>query len=600
MKIKVVDFLSIKRAEFEIEKGISVIAGKNGSGKSQLLLGIAQKISKSNLSEELGFSKKMVDTNVPQIEIETMPELVLYRPPIRQLGESDKRVEFGFCRPLNQFINSNDLTGYTNQIQNRAKNIYAIISNFAIAANNKSATSTMQKRWKILTKNFLSVFGKELLYDINIFNGIKVGVRIDSDSICSLNTLSTGELEFISLMCDLLLEYNILNPDDCDGKETNKMTKQKINKADMILIDELDSHFHPDLQRKILNSIKDLCQDKYVIITTHSPSVMLSVSPDRLFYLEKSEDCYSEKKRSYQNQITKISEDSLMFQKISELYSGFSTDIRFAEYLRNSEVYELVRYAEECMKDPDVFEGDKGKETGTQEYAIQNFLLAYDNPVIVEIGCGLGRTLAAFNSLDSEFLSKISYFGVDIKQENVQGILKYAEEKRISCKFKEFNAGLQFDKKADICIFANVIHEIPRKYLVSELKKYLGYLKQGGKVLILECLELPVGEKDYVVFDFSALKLLFDKSLHNGSLSIKQATPKTYTGIPLMNAVITVNSPDSIEIQDSDLIVALQNIVKSECKKLNEHFSEKTILSSRAFAHTTHNLAHAQMALLYL
>lgn len=66
-----------------------------------------------------------------------------------------------------------------------------------------------------------------------------------------------------------------------------------------------------------------------------------------------------------------------------------------------------------------------------------------------------------------------------------------------------------------------------------------------------------------------------------------------------MNAVITVNLPNSVEIQDSDLIVALQNIVKNECKKLNEHFSKKTILSSRAFAHTTHNLAHAQMALLY-
>ena len=85
MKIKVKDFLSIKNAEFEIQKGISIIAGKNGSGKSQLLLGIAQKISKSNLAEEMGFPKKIVDPEVPQIEIEEMPELVLYRPPIREL-----------------------------------------------------------------------------------------------------------------------------------------------------------------------------------------------------------------------------------------------------------------------------------------------------------------------------------------------------------------------------------------------------------------------------------------------------------------------------------------------------------------------------------
>lgn len=598
MRIKVVDFLSIKYAEFEIEKGINVIAGKNGSGKSQMLLGIAQKVSKSNLLKESGFSDKVITPTVPQIEIEFSPSLVLYRPPIRHLAENERTDEFGFCRPLNEFINSNDLTGYTSQVQNRSKNIYAIISNFAIAANNKYATPSMQERWNILTSTFFDIFGKELLYDINIFNGIKVGVRTGANSICSLNTLSTGELELISLMCDLLLEYSILNTNE--AKEKNIMTGYQINKADMILIDELDSHFHPDLQRKIIKSIEDLCKDKYVIISTHSPSVMLSVSPDKLFYLSKCEECFCEKNNSYKNQITKISEDSILFRKISELYSGFSIDIRFAEYVRNTETFELIKYAEECMKDPEVFEGDRGKETGTQEYAIQNFLLAYDNPVIVEIGCGLGRTLAAFNSLDSDFLSKTSYFGVDIRSDNVRGLLEYAKKNKISSKFKEFDAGLIFDKKADICIFANVIHEIPRQELVSELKKYLGYLKKGGKALILECLELPVGEKDYVVFDFPALKLLLNRGLVDGSLCIKQATPKTYTGIPLMNAVITVNEPEKVYIQESDLTLALKSIVETECKKLKAHFNGQNPLSSRAFAHATHNLAHAQMSILNL
>lgn len=601
MKIKVKDFLSIKNAEFEIQKGISIIAGKNGSGKSQLLLGIAQKISKSNLAEEMGFPKKIVDPEVPQIEIEEMPELVLYRPPIRELCENNRSVEYGYCRPLNQIINSNDLTGYTNQIQNRAKNIYAIISNFAIAATSKKSTRSMRERWKKLTDTFKDVFGKELSYDINIFNGIKVGVTIGPDTICSFNTLSTGELEFIALMCDLLLEYNLIYPDENneEKKETNKQTKRKIDKADMILIDELDSHFHPDLQRKILDSIKDLCQDKYVIITTHSPSLMLSAPSDKLFYLENSEACYSEKDNSYKNQITKLSEDYMMFRKISELYSGFSTDARYAEHLKNSESFELIKYAEECMKDPEVFGGEKGKESDSQTSTMQNFLLAFENPVIVEIGCGLGRTLAAFHSMDPESLSKITYFGVDINPENIDGILKFAEEKKISEKFKSFNAGLHFDQKADVCIFANVIHEIPRQVLASELKKYLKYLNPGGKVLILECLELPVGEKDYVVFNFDALKLLLKESLGNGSLSIKQTTPKSHSGIPLMNAVVTVYSPEDIKIENSDVIDALQYIVENECKKLNDHFTGKANLSSKSFAHTTHNLAHAQMALLH-
>ncbi|MBO4626684.1 MAG: AAA family ATPase [Lachnospiraceae bacterium] len=599
LKIKVTDFLSIKYAEFEIQKGISVIAGKNGSGKSQLLLGIAQKISKSNLAEEMGFSRRIVDIDVPQIEIEEMPKLVLYRPPIRELCENDKSVEYGFCRPLNQFINSNDLAGYTNQIQNRAKNIYSIISNFAISATNEKADEAMKERWRILTDTFNKVFGKELLYDINIFNGIKVGVQVDSNTISSFNTLSTGELELIALMCDLLLEYNIVNPEDGSGKEINKMTQKTIDKADMILIDELDSHFHPDLQRRILGCIKDLCQDKYVIITTHSPSVMLSVSPDRLFYLQKHQDSFSSKGTSCRNQITKISEDYTLFQKISELYSGFSTDTRYAELLKNSESYELIKFAAECMRNPEVFEGEKGKEQGSQEFAIQNFILSFENPVIVEIGCGLGRTLAAFNSFDPDYLKTISYYGVDIEQDNVNGILEYAEENHISCKFKDFNAGLSFDKKADVCIFANVIHEIPRKDLANELTKYLNYLNPGGKAMILECLELPVGEKDYVVLNFDALKLLLDRSINKGALSMHQSTPKTYSGIPLMHVVITVHSPEDVEIRNEDVRAALEYTVKNESRKLYQHFSEKELLKSKSFAHVTHNLAHAQMALCY-
>ncbi len=581
--------MALKNIDFEIQKGINVVAGKNGSGKSQLLLAIAHNGNKHSnghyyfldqVEYQIDKSNKESNGKINGVKISPEPMITNYRQSIRNLASDNKKQEYGFQKPLSSFdfiyTNSHSIT------LKRYEDLFSLITTLKIAGTVHESNDKDKENWKIIIDGFFTVFDKKLESRSDI-NGTKIGIMTSND-ISNFYQLSTGELEFLSLLTDLILfKDNDKNPH-------------------LILIDELDSHFHPDLQRKIIEVISGLCEEKYVIITTHSPAVMMSVSSDRLFYLEKDIDSKNEDGK-YRNQITKISDDIQVFNKITELYAGFSTDFRYNKFIEDAFKYELLKYANECLREPDVFDASKGKENDPQVSAIQNFILGLEveEPKIVEIGCGLGRTLALFKSIDEETVAKISYYGIDICEENLSGIDAYATKIGLKDKLKSFEAKLSFrNLNADICIFANVIHELPRKDFCKTLNSYIKHLKPNGKIFVLECLELPVGEKNYVIFNLEALKILFSNEIKNKNVIFKSASPSTHSGIPLMNAVITVKNPQSVNLTNCNLISALNKVIEHEKSRIEKHYFSEIPLRSIAFASAVHNLANAQMDIMNL
>ncbi|NVM31673.1 MAG: ATP-binding protein [Candidatus Helarchaeota archaeon] len=55
----------------------------------------------------------------------------------------------------------------------------------------------------------------------------------------------------------------------------------------VILIDEADAHLHPDLQRRYLRLLRYLGKGNQIILTTHSPEMMMEAGPDSLYTLLK-------------------------------------------------------------------------------------------------------------------------------------------------------------------------------------------------------------------------------------------------------------------------------------------------------------------------
>lgn len=585
VNIKIDDFLALKKVDFNIKKGITIIAGLNGSGKSQLLMGIWQNKPSpySGILSGYGFQDDVLKPEITKKVIlsDKKPSLILYRPPIRKIAENGRDQEYASITPMKGIIDSEKGSGYSRHEHNRFLHIYTIIAGCYMWGTNKDATIEQKFVWDELVSRFESVFEKTLRGSGGPTQGVKVGIQLSDGKTTSLNTLSTGELEFISLLLDLLLEH-----------ENSGATKR----ADMILIDELDAHFHPDLQRKIIDNMKDLCSDKYVLITTHSPAVMLSVDSEHLFYLEKAEKCL-DKNGVQLNQISSLANNSELFRKIVDMYGGFFSDVKVASLMRDTNKYVIQKFTDECLHTSKVLDGKTGKSHDPQISFLRGVIAATKEPVLLEIGCGKGRTLAMLRDFDVNTLGAINYVGADISEENLPEIDAYAQEIGVKDKLLGFHTTTEPDSEteADICIFANVLHEFGAENIKREINKYLSCVKENGTVYILEALRLSDGESNYIMLYPEALEALLKPSRESGAIiNYIHASPSSFGDTPLMEVGFTVVNPKSITV---DVKAALEKIIEIDSKKLIDHKNKTSILAGIDYAFVVNNLANAVIGL---
>lgn len=94
-----------------------------------------------------------------------------------------------------------------------------------------------------------------------------------------LDQLSDGERNLIALAGDLARRLVIANPEHPSPRETEAV----------ILIDEVEQHLHPALQRKVIPSLQRAFPKAQLIVTTHSPQVLSSVPASSVVVLDHFE-----------------------------------------------------------------------------------------------------------------------------------------------------------------------------------------------------------------------------------------------------------------------------------------------------------------------
>jgi hypothetical protein len=213
---------------------------------------------------------------------------------------------------------------------------------------------------------------------------------------------------------------------------------------------------------------------------------------------------------------------------------------------------------------------------------------------IIEIGAGKGRLLEAFNKIDVNSLNKINYIGIDINLSNLAELDKYADKTGVKSKFKSFvtQKELQSEDKFDLCILANIIHEVGPDNLTSFFNKILTSANIGASILILEALELAVGEKRFVVFDNEALNRMFDKNIVSNKFQISVGMPISHNGTPLLEYIVKIIDKP-LPIDSDDIKNGLDCIVSSTAKDIEKHIKVNN-LNGRALAFKSHNLANAR------
>ncbi len=107
-----------------------------------------------------------------------------------------------------------------------------------------------------------------------------------------IDDLSSGEKEIFNIF----VRFHQLHP----------------NQA-VILFDEADAHLHPDLERRYLQELRRIAKGNQVILTTHSPEMMIAAGSDSLYTIHK------ELPAGGSSQLRRVTSDDNLHSTLAEL-----------------------------------------------------------------------------------------------------------------------------------------------------------------------------------------------------------------------------------------------------------------------------------------
>ena len=137
----------------------------------------------------------------------------------------------------------------------------------------------------------------------------------------SFNELSDGYSSVIYIVSDLILRM-----------DKNWLFEDKISEYDyqgIVLIDELETHLHIELQKKIFPFLTKFFPKIQFIVTTHSPYILNSISNAKAYDLERQ-----------------VELDNLSGFSSDDLAEGYFEADAYSDELKNS----LNRYEELCLR----------------------------------------------------------------------------------------------------------------------------------------------------------------------------------------------------------------------------------------------------------
>lgn len=137
----------------------------------------------------------------------------------------------------------------------------------------------------------------------------------------SFNELSGGYSSVIYIVSDLILRM-----------DKNWLLEDKISEYDyqgIVLIDELETHLHIELQKKIFPFLTKFFPKIQFIVTTHSPYILNSISNAKAYDLERQ-----------------VELDNLSGFSSDDLAEGYFEADAYSDELKNS----LNRYEELCLR----------------------------------------------------------------------------------------------------------------------------------------------------------------------------------------------------------------------------------------------------------
>ncbi|MDT8332300.1 AAA family ATPase [Roseomonas gilardii] len=139
-----------------------------------------------------------------------------------------------------------------------------------------SLTDAQSKNFELAVKSF-SILDPEIKFKAVLASDFNVMVETP-DGIIPFEYLSSGYRAIFYIILGIIKEV--------EYRDKNNAAE---NFNGLFLIDEIELHLHPEWQRKVISIIEKVFPCAQLIITTHSPHVVQSATPDQLIVISRDE-----------------------------------------------------------------------------------------------------------------------------------------------------------------------------------------------------------------------------------------------------------------------------------------------------------------------
>lgn len=319
--IKIEKVRHLKNLKIEIsdeEKKHLILTGKNGSGKTSLLNSIADflnSITKSNdpmdTMRYLELDKKnllhAVDKSEDSIQVKEIEKriesyekrikdstggiMLEMNFPLADIRSAFEKGEFVVAYYKAERIFKAHVPKHVEKIE--LKNDYAIqetpredfikylldlkMTQALAVSNGKKEKAEKIGHWfddfQDLLRKIFENDSVKLEFDEETF---KFQILMDGREPFDFNTLSSGYAAILDIMLDLIIRME---------KQTNRVFDFSV--PGIVLIDEIDTHLHLALQKKILELLITFFPNIQFIVSTHSPFIVNSLDNAVIYDLEK-------------------------------------------------------------------------------------------------------------------------------------------------------------------------------------------------------------------------------------------------------------------------------------------------------------------------
>ncbi|MDR3008628.1 MAG: AAA family ATPase [Sphingobacterium sp.] len=292
--IRIKDYHNIKNLDIRnipVKCKWIFITGENGSGKTSLLQSIAIGICRNQDKDEVIYENK-------QTKIEVLLHNGVKYPSSTQFDKDISTSELltkGFAAygPIRLFSESTQIKGVSFDRKIARKRTFGLFHSITLLGDlsGEYLFSVRPKYYELAFQDFLE--NVSLNIPLIVSNIAEVQAVTDDENNTQLlyvqtnapqnadktfktvtfKELPSGTKNFVGFILDLLLRLQSQQPDVTDIA----------NYTGIVIIDEIDLHLHPKMQRDIVIQLSQTFPNIQFIVTTHSPVPLLGAPEDSLF-----------------------------------------------------------------------------------------------------------------------------------------------------------------------------------------------------------------------------------------------------------------------------------------------------------------------------